>query len=236
MQGMDERVGSDDVGQRVPSDRTIGVIGGTGALGRGLAARLAVAGHQVRIGSRDSARAKLVAEDLNEGILGVSNTEACRSDLVFITVPWAAHDKTVEGLRNELAGRVVIDCVNPLGFDERGPFALAVEAGSATQQAQVLLPESTVVGAFHHISADLLLAGGEMDTDVLVVGDEREAVTQVIELIDSITGLRGVFAGRLRNAGQVEALTANLIAINRRYRVQSGVRVTGLRPSAGAGH
>ncbi len=214
---------------QTPSGRTVGILGGTGALGRGLAARLATAGHQVRIGSRDLTRAIAAAEDLTLGIAGVSNEDACRSDLVFIAVPWAAHDKTVSGLRNELAGRMVVDCVNPLGFDERGPFALAVEAGSATQQAQALLPESTVVGAFHHISAELLLAGGTLDTDVLVVGDERDAVTQVIALIDSIAGLRGVFAGRLRNAGQVEALTANLIAINRRYRVQSGVRVTGLQ-------
>lgn len=236
MQVMDERVDPEVLGQQTPSDRTIGVIGGTGALGRGLAVRLAAAGHQVRIGSRDPARAKAAAEELHEGISGVPNAEACRSDLVFIAVPWAAHDKTVGALRNELDGRLVVDCVNPLGFDERGPFALTVEAGSATQQAQALLPDSTVVGAFHHISAELLLAGGEMDTDVLVVGDERGAVSQVIELVDSITGLRGVFAGRLRNAGQVEALTANLIAINRRYRVQSGVRVTGLRTSSDPDH
>lgn len=228
MHDMNERVGPDAGTQQSPRDLTIGVIGGTGALGRGLATRLAHAGNLVRIGSRDAARARATAHELTGGISGVSNAEACRSDLVFIAVPWDAHETTVSDLREHLAGRVVVDCVNPLGFDERGPFALPVQAGSATQQAQALLPESTVVGAFHHISAELLLAGAEIDTDVLVVGDDRDAVAQVIALVDSISGLRGVYAGRLRNAGQVEALTANLIAINRRYRVQSGVRVSGL--------
>ena len=92
-----------------------------------------------------------------------------------------------------------------------------------------------MVGAFHHVSSELLLGDDPLDGDVLVVGDDRDAVGQVIELVDSIVGLRGVFAGRLRNAGQVEALTANLIAINRRYKTQSGLRVTGPR-AAPTGH
>lgn len=215
-------------GQPSAAPMTIGVIGGTGALGRGLAGRLAAAGHRVRIGSRDPSRAESVAEELGGNVRGGGNDAATDSDVVVIAVPWAAHDDTVNELRQWLGGRVVIDCVNPLGFDERGPFALEVPAGSAAQSAQQLLPTSKVVGAFHHISADLLLAGGLLDDDVLVVGDDREAVDQVISLANSVAGLRGVFAGRLRNAGQVEALTANLIAINRRYRVQSGIRVTGL--------
>ncbi|MCZ3387799.1 MAG: NADPH-dependent F420 reductase [Actinomycetia bacterium] len=225
---MDERVGIDDQGQVSPRLRTIGIIGGTGALGRGLAFRLAAAGHQVRIGSRDPGRAKEAATLVDQRVTGASNVEVCASDLVVLAVPWPAHEQTVAGLREELEGRIVIDCVNPLGFDERGPFALAVDSGSAAEQAQQLLPGSAVVGAFHHISAELLLGGGELDADVLVLGDDRDAVEQVIALADSMTGLRGVFAGRLRNAGQVEALTANLIAVNRRYRGQSGIRVTGI--------
>jgi len=228
MQVMDERVGIENQGQGSGRPSTIGVVGGTGALGRGLAFRLATAGHQVRIGSRDPDRAKEAAALLEGGIVGGSNAEACASDLVVIAVPWPAHELTISGLHKELDGRIVIDCVNPLGFDERGPFALTVDAGSAVQQAQLLLPGSTVVGAFHHISAELLLEGGDLDTDVLVLGDDRDAVEQVIALVGSIIGLRGVFAGRLRNAGQVEALTANLIAINRRYRGQSGIRITGI--------
>jgi NADPH-dependent F420 reductase len=228
MQVMDERVDFDSQERASGRPPTIGVIGGTGALGRGLALRLAIAGHRVRIGSRDPGRAEEAAALLDDRVAGGSNAEACASDLVVIAVPWPAHEQTISGLREQLDGRIVIDCVNPLGFDERGPFALTVDAGSAAQLAQQLLPGSTVVAAFHHISAELLLDGSALDTDVLVLGDDRAAVEQVIALADSITGLRGVFAGRLRNAGQVEALTANLIAVNRRYRGQSGIRVTGI--------
>jgi len=236
MQVMDERVGIKSQSPVSGRPSMVGVIGGTGPLGRGLASRLAAAGHQVRIGSRDPNRAEEAAALLGERITGASNAEVCASDLVVIAVPWPAHEQTIMQLRDELDGRIVIDCVNPLGFDERGPFALSVDAGSAAQQAQQLLPNSTVVGAFHHVSAELLLDGGDLDTDVLVLGDDRGAVDQVIALADSITGLRGVFAGRLRNVGQVEALTANLIAVNRRYRVQSGIRVAGLPPLSDPGH
>ncbi len=130
--------------------------------------------------------------------------------------------------REQLAGKVVVDCVNPLGFDKQGPFALKVEEGSATEQAQAVLPDSTVVGAFHNVSA-VLLEDPEVtsiDTDVLVLGDEREATDLVQDLAGVIPGVRGVYGGRRRNAHQVEALTANLIAANRRYKAHAGVRIT----------
>jgi len=122
----------------------------------------------------------------------------------------------------------VVDCVNPLGFDERGPYPVVVDESSAAQQAQRLLPGSRIVAAFHHVSAVLLLDPEVrgIDTDVLVLGDDREAAEQVIALAGTVPGMRGVFAGRLRNAGQVEALAANLIAINRRYKAHAGIRVT----------
>lgn len=233
MHHMDERVGTGGGNQTSPRSRTVGVVGGTGPLGRGLARRLSVAGNDVRIGSRDRKRADETARSLGADVRGLSNREVCSAEIVIVAVPWAAHDETVDGLREHLDGRIVVDCVNPLGFDERGPYPLPVEAGSAAQQAQLLLPGSTVVGAFHHVSSELLLGDDPLEGDVLVVGDDRDAAGQVIELVDSIEGLRGVFAGRLRNAGQVEALTANLIAINRRYKIQSGLRVTGLGPPAG---
>ncbi len=228
MHGMDVRVGDAQPSDEPAGALVVGVIGGTGPLGRGLAVRLAAAGHHVRLGSRDVARAEECAGTIGSRVVGVSNAAACDGDLCVIAVPWSAHDDTLVSLASSLQGRVVIDCVNPLGFDERGSFALRVEAGSAAERAQELLPDSTVVGAFHHVSAELLLGGSTLDGDVLVVGDDREAVGLVIALINSVAGLRGVFAGRLRNAGQVEALTANLIAINRRYRVQSGIQVAGL--------
>jgi NADPH-dependent F420 reductase len=127
-----------------------------------------------------------------------------------------------------LAGKVVVDCVNPLGFDARGAFALEVEEGSAAQQAEVLLPDSTVVAAFHHVSAVHLEDPHReaMATDVLVLGEDREATDLVQALADVVPGLKGVYGGRLRNARQVEAFTANLISINRRYKSHSGLRVT----------
>jgi NADPH-dependent F420 reductase len=126
---------------------------------------------------------------------------------------------------------VVIDCVNPLGFDKRGPYPLAVQEGSAAEQAAAILPESWVTGAFHHVSAELLgnPEVAEMDLDVLVLADDRQAAALVQALAERIKGIRGVYAGRLRNAGQVEALTANLIAINKRYGVHAGIRITDLR-------
>ena len=127
-----------------------------------------------------------------------------------------------------LAGKIVIDCVNPLGFDAQGCFALPVEDRSAAEQAAALLPESRVVAAFHHVSAVLLLdpAVDSIDTDVLVLGDDRDATDTVQALVDEIPGMRGIYAGRLRNAHQVEALTANFISINRRYKSHAGLRVT----------
>ncbi len=118
--------------------------------------------------------------------------------------------------------------MNPLGFDKQGAFALPVAEGSAAQQAELLLPGSRVVAAFHHVSAVLLedLEVDKIDTDVLVLGDDREATDLVQELADKIPGMRGIYGGRLRNAHQVEALTANLISVNRRYKAHAGLRVT----------
>ena len=207
----------------------IGVLGGTGEQGRGLARRLAMAGHQVVIGSRDAARAQAAAGELGHGVRGDDNESCARSaDVVIVAVPWDGHGALLAGLSDALAGHIVVDCVNPLGFDKQGAFALAVAEGSAAQQAAQLLPESRVVGAFHHISAVLLLDPSveSIDTDVLVLGDDREATDTVQALAGRIPGMRGIYAGRLRNCGQVEAMTANLISMNRRYKAHAGLRVT----------
>ena len=145
-------------------------------------------------------------------------------------MPWEGHRATVESLREPLAGKVVVDCVNPLGFDKQGPFALTVEEGSAVEQAAALLPDSRVCGAFHHVSAPLLIdpAVQRMELDVLICTEERELVGIVAALAARIPGMRGVYGGRLRNAHQVEAFTANLIAINKRYKTHAGIRVTDL--------
>jgi len=210
---------------------TVGVIGGTGDQGRGLALRFARAGHDVWIGSRDSQRAQSIAVELHSRVRGGTNEEVVtKADVVIVAVPWAAHHDTLVELRAALAGKIVIDCVNPLGFDAKGAYALEVEEGSALEQATALLPESTVVGAFHHISAVLLLEEDrdEIPADVLVLGDDRAATDLVQELVSRIPGMRGLYGGRARNAGQVEAFTANLIAINRRYKSHAGLRITDL--------
>jgi 8-hydroxy-5-deazaflavin:NADPH oxidoreductase len=214
--------------------RTVGVLGGTGPQGRGLAYRWALAGLEVVIGSRDASRAATIAGELNSmaglsTVRGLANEDcASASDIVVVAVPWDGHRATIEPLRSTLAGKIVVDCVNPLGFDKQGPFAVAVPEGSAAAQAATLLPESTVVAAFHHVSAVLLgdRTIDKVDTDVLVLGDDRPAVNTVIALANAIPDIRGVYGGRLRNAAQVEALTANLIAINRRYSAHAGLRIT----------
>lgn len=208
--------------------RTIAVLGGTGPQGRGLARRFAAAGIRTVVGSRDAARAQEVAREL-PGVSGADNAAAASlADVVVVAVPWSGHRELLASLQDQLRDKVVVDCVNPLGFDKQGAYALAVEEGSAAEQAQSILATSTVVGAFHNVSAVLLddpdLA--PVDTDVLVLGDVREATDLVQELAAVIPGVRGIYAGRLRNAHQVEALTANLISVNRRYKAHAGVRVT----------
>ena len=213
------------------STLTIAVLGGTGPQGRGLARRFAAAGLDVVLGSRDASRAASAAEALASvgRVRGTSNAEAAAAgDIVLVVVPWDGHAELLESLRTELAGKVVVDCVNPLGFDKQGAYALPVEEGSATQQAAAILTRSRVVGAFHNVSAVLLEDPSveSVDTDVLVLGDDREATDLVQALADVVPGMRGMYGGRLRNAHQVEALTANLISINRRYKAHAGVRVT----------
>jgi len=210
-------------------DLVVGVLGGTGEQGRGLAVRLAVAGQRVVIGSRAADRAATAAAEVGHGVTGSDNSGcAAAADVVIVAVPWAGHGELLASLREELVGKVVIDCVNPLGFDKQGAFALPVPEGSAAQQAASLLPDSRVVAAFHHVSAVLLLDAAieSIDTDVLVLGEDREATDIVQALASRIPGMRGVYGGRLRNAHQVEAFTANLISMNRRYKAHAGVRIT----------
>lgn len=210
---------------------SVAVLGGTGDQGRGLARRFALAGHEVTIGSRSAERARAAAADLGDdlGVGGLDNAGAAeRGDVVIVAVPWEGHKELLGSLEEPLAGKIVIDCVNPLGFDKKGPYPLVVEEGSAAQQAEAVLPRSRVVGAFHHVSAVTLLDPevDKVDLDILVLGDDRDATDVVRGLAARIPGFRGLYAGRLRNAHQVEAMTANLIAINRRYRAHAGIRIT----------
>ena len=216
-------------------ETTVAVLGGTGPQGRGLARRFADAGIPVVIGSRSAERAEATAEGLSSAtggqVTGRDNEGAAtEGDIVIVAVPWDGHGELLEGLASVLAGKVVVDCVNPLGFDKQGAYVLEVEEGSAAQQAAALLPDATVVAAFHNVSAVKLEDPEvtEVDTDVLVLGEseDREAYERVQDLAGVIPGVRGVYGGRLRNAAQVEALTANLISVNRRYKAHAGIRIT----------
>jgi NADPH-dependent F420 reductase len=212
---------------------TVAVLGGTGPQGRGLARRWASAGVSVVIGSRSAERAAETAAELagstGGDVRGADNHAAATAgEVVVVSVPYDGHADLLRSLASALAGKVVVDCVNPLGFDKQGAFSLPVDEGSAAEQAAALLPDSTVVAAFHHVSAALLDDPdvSSVDTDVLVLGDDRDATDLVASLADVVPGMRGVYGGRLRNARQVEALTANLISVNRRYKAHAGIRVT----------
>lgn len=214
------------------SSLVIGILGGSGPQGRGLALRFAMAGNRVVIGSRSAERGEAVAAELRADgrrVDGADNAGASvAADVVVVAVPWEGHGDLLASLRKELAGKIVVDCVNPLGFDKQGAYALPVAEGSAAAQAAALLPDSTVVAAFHHVSAVLLAdeSVAEIDTDIMVLGDDRSATDLVQALANIVPGMRGVYAGRLRNAAQVEALTANLISVNRRYKAHAGLRIT----------
>jgi 8-hydroxy-5-deazaflavin:NADPH oxidoreductase len=226
----------DSTGLPDVADLTVGILGGTGDQGRGLAYRWGRAGQRVIIGSRTAVRGGQAAAavvglpGVRGSVTGGSNVDAAAGDVVVVAVPWDGHAQTLTELADALAGKVVVDCVNPLGFDRYGSFALPVAQGSAAEQAAALLPASRVCAAFHHVSSALLAdpSVDEVPLDVLVLGEDPDAVAVVQALAGRIAGMRGVYAGRLRNAGQVEALTANLIAINRRYHAHAGLRITDL--------
>lgn len=214
---------------------SVAVVGGTGPQGRGLAYRFALAGHPVVIGSRSADRAQEMAQEINAKlesatVTGATNVDAvATSDVIVLAVPWDGHGELVESLADGLAGKVVISCVNPLGFDKAGPYGLVLEE-SAAEEAQRLAPTARVVGAFHHVAALSLWKTPESlsHEDVLVCGDDTEAKGLVIEAAAIVTGKAGIDAGALRLARQLEPLTAVLISINKRYKTRSGVAITGV--------
>ena len=214
----------------------IAVIGGTGPQGKGLAYRFARHGHAVVLGSRSAERAETAAADIRErvpdaDVSGAGNADAAAdAEVVLLAVPYDGHDDLVKDLAPVLEGKTVISCVNPLGFDKRGPYGLDVPGGSAAETAASLVPGAVVVGAFHHVSAVTLWGDEEFldHEDVLVCGDDKEAKQVAIELARTVTGRDGVDAGKLRLARQLEPLTAVLISINKRYKTRSGIAISGL--------
>ena len=217
----------------------IPIIGGTGALGWGLAFRWALAGRPVVIGSRDADRAQQAADRISAEVPdavveGLTNEDAAKQGpVVILAVPFRAQSENLTNLKDALEpGQLLVDCTVPLAAAVSGKATrtLGVWQGSAAQQAQEMVPEGvTVVAAFHTVGApELADRELEMDEDVLICGERKADKAKVAEFVEAIPGLRAVNAGPLEAARYVEQLTPLLIAINVRYKVHTGIRITGL--------
>jgi 8-hydroxy-5-deazaflavin:NADPH oxidoreductase len=216
----------------------IPIIGGTGALGYGLAVRLARAGQMIVIGSRKPERAEEAAAKLRQAvpgaeIEGLPNGEAAkRGPIVFLTVPFRAQSETLTNLKEALAeGQLLVDCTVPLAaaISGKATRTVGVWQGSAAQQAQEMAPDGvTVISALHTVSAPVLAGDEPLDEDVLICGDRKADKGRVAAVIELIDGLRAVNAGPLEQARIVESLTALLIGINGRYKTHAGIKITGL--------
>ncbi|MBI3427494.1 MAG: NADPH-dependent F420 reductase [Acidobacteria bacterium] len=219
---------------------TIAIIGGTGDQGRGLALRWAKAGYAIIIGSRDAARAAAAAEEMRAelggvpNITGLANAEAAaQAAIVVLAVPFAAQTPTLKGIVQSLQpGTLLVDVTVPLepAVGGKPTRVLGVWAGSAAEQTAELAPAGVeVVAAFHNVGADALSAlAHEVECDILVCGDKKDAKLRLRPLVEAIPGCRYVDAGVLANARIVEAMTALLIGVNIRYKTHTGIRVTGL--------
>jgi 8-hydroxy-5-deazaflavin:NADPH oxidoreductase len=221
------------------AEPTVPIIGGTGALGFGLALRLTRAGVPVAIGSRDAGRAEEAAGRVREKVSGaqvegLENPDAAkRGPIVLLCVPFRAQSENLNNLRDALEpGQILVDATVPLAaaVGGRATRLLGVPQGSAAQQAQEMVPEGViVVSALHSVSAAALAdLDHELDEDIPVAGDKREHKRQVAELIARIPGLRPVNAGLLEAARLIEGLTPLIISVNARYKTRAGIKLTGL--------
>jgi NADPH-dependent F420 reductase len=214
----------------------VGILGGTGPAGRGVAVRLAQSGTTVTIGSRDAERATGVAADLvgrwpglHLDVTGAENARAAAADVVIVATPWDSALPTVRPLRQALAGKVVVSMANALVKDGREMLALMPPRGSVAAAVQAALPESLVAAALHHLPASEMedLESG-LEADVLVCSDHQEATSSTTDLIARMRGLRPLDAGSLNQAAAIEAFTAVCITINMRHRVHSTLRMAGI--------
>lgn len=216
---------------------TIGIIGGTGPAGSGLAVRLAAAGHDVLLGSRDAAKAQTRVTELRDQwgtrldtLRGGSNDEAARTDIVVLATVADSIVDTARDLSEALDGRVVVSMGNLLVRNERGFAAVLPEGGSLAVNVQQVVPGARVVGAFQNLPAKALSQLDQgLDADVIVCGDDAEAVKAVVELTATIDGLQPLDGGPLINAASIEALTAVILTVNRALRGEHGIRLVDLR-------
>lgn len=223
--------------------RPIAIIGGTGPAGMGLALRWVRAGETVIIGSRDEGRARMAAASVQRRagetakISGMENSAACAAaDILMLTVPFEGQAALIKKLKSSITpGSILIDATVPLaaGVGGRASRTLGVWQGSAAQQAAELVPDDvSVVAAFHNVSADLMGGDNPLDCDVIVCSDDPDAAQLTRELAAKIPGVRPIDGGKLENARIVEQITALLIGLNIRHKGHSGIRITGLPPTA----
>ena len=217
---------------------TIAILGGTGALGTGLARRWAQAGYPIVIGSRTAEKAEEAVAELKSimaergidavSVVAADNLAAAKAgDIVALTVPYAHHASTLEAVKADLQDKILIDVTVPLRPPKVGTVQLP-EAGSAAQEAQNLLGENVkVVSAFQNVAADHLKEGQGIACDVLVAGNSKEARAQVVTLVEA-AGMRGFSVGPVANSAAAEALTSILIQINRQFKCHAGIQISGL--------
>jgi hypothetical protein len=213
----------------------IGIIGGTGPQGKGLAYRFALRGHEVVIGSRSLERAEEAASEVAARASGLSaraatNDDVAREDaLIVLSIPYEGQTAALPAFAEAVAGKTVVVTDVPLAFEGGRPVLVAVPEGSAAEQAQALLPGAKVVGAFQNLGAGKLWEGDTpLDQDVIVCADDGDAKRAVMALAEEVRGVRAVDGGPLAASRYVEGITVLLIGINRRYKALTGVRVVGL--------
>lgn len=214
--------------------KTIGIIGGTGPEGKGLAARFARAGLDVIIGSRSAERGEAAAAEVREqaggNVSGASNLDAASgAEIVVLAMPYTGLADTLSELKDAIGNRIVVSTVVPMQFNAGRATLLSVEAGSAAQEAQTMLPDARVTGAFQNLAARKLFdVEHELDGDVIVCSDDKEALAEVMALAEAIPGLRGVNGGPLACNRYVEGITTLLVHINRNYKTETHVKIAGI--------
>jgi len=213
--------------------KSIGFIGGTGPEGKGLAARFAQAGLEVIIGSRSAERGEEAAKEVREkaggNVRGAANADAAQADVVIVTLPYSGQAETLAALREQIGSRIVVSTVVPMQFAAGKVTMLDLEDGSAAQEAQRILPQARVVGAFQNLAARKLFdVDHALDGDVIVCSDDKEALREVILLAEQIPGLRGVNGGPLACSRYVEGITTLLVHVNRNYKTESHVKIVGV--------
>lgn len=214
----------------------LGIVGGTGPLGRGLALRLAANGWPIRLGSRDPSRARSIADELNSGlphggnpVEGVANLRAAAAEVVVVAVPYEAMLETVTPLAAAMTGHLVVGTVVPMHFRGGRPQPIVPAAGSAAEELASACPGADVVSAFHTVAAGALLdLSTALDEDVLVCGDHPEARARIADMVRAIGGLRPVDAGELANSHYAETITPLLLRLNRLHRAHTGIHITGV--------